>query len=256
MSLIKTQEEIDLMRDGGSRLARILDRLTVHVKPGTKTKELDKLAESFVRDEGGVPSFLNYKPRGSKVAYPATACISVNEEVVHGIPGERELVEGDIVGIDIGLMYKGLYVDMARTIPVGKISPEDKKLLDITKEALSIGISASRAGNHVGDIGRAIESYVSTHGHGIICELGGHGVGHAVHEVPFIPNFMPKDPGLELKPGMVLALEPMLTRGGPDINLLEDGYTFVTKDGSRSAHFEHTIAITDDKPEILTIDPK
>tara|TARA_Y100000310_G_scaffold321391_1_gene378962 strand:- start:367 stop:828 length:462 start_codon:yes stop_codon:yes gene_type:complete len=153
-------------------------------------------------------------------------------------------------------MYKGLYVDMARTIPVGKVSPEDKKLLDITKEALSIGISASRAGNHVGDIGRAIESYVSTHGHGIICELGGHGVGHAVHEVPFIPNFMPKDPGLELKPGMVLALEPMLTRGGPDINLLEDGYTFVTKDGSRSAHFEHTIAITDDKPEILTIDPK
>lgn len=249
---IKTAEEIEIMREGGKRLARILATLREHAVPGVTTGELDKLAEKLMRDGGDIPAFLHYTPEGAVIPYPGTLCISVNDEIVHGIGGDRVLEEGDIVGLDTGLQHKGLFTDSAITVPVGKIDETAKKLIATTEGALMAAIDAARGGNTTGDIGYAIEKYVKEHGFVVVEELGGHGVGYAQHEDPHISNYGDRGQGMRLKPGMVLALEPIVNEGTRYIKLLSDGYTFVTRDHKRSAHFEHTILITDGAPEILT----
>lgn len=251
--MIKTEKEIKILREGGKHLAQIRNAVAKAVTPGVRTDELDQLAEKLIRQNGDTPAFLQYTPSGASRPYPATVCVSVNDEIVHGIPNEKPktLKEGDIVGIDLGLIHEGLITDTAVTVPVGHISNAAKRLLDTTREALYAGIKAARGGNHVGDIGHAIEMFVDGR-YGIVRELGGHGVGRAVHEDPFIPNFGSSGTGKVLVPGMVLALEPMLNEGTEDITLMDDGYTFKTKDGKLSAHFEHTIIITEGDAEIIT----
>jgi len=251
--IIKTKEEIVLLREGGKRLAQVLHAIVQAVKPGVLTSDLDDIALSLIRKGGDKPAFLNYTPNGAKRPYPAALCVSVNEEVVHGIPNEnpRTLLAGDIVGLDIGLVHESLITDMAVTVPVGVIDAKAKNLLETTREALYVGIQAAVAGSHIGDIGHAIESFVDRR-YGVVRELGGHGVGHRVHEDPFIPNFGSPGTGSELVLGMVLALEPMLNEGTEDVSLMDDGYTIKTADGKLSAHFEHTIVITEGAPEILT----
>lgn len=254
MSLTKTPEEIKILREGGKRLARIVREISKLVTPGVSVAELDALAERLTRVEGDMPAFLGYSPRGAKRPYPASLCISVNEEVVHGIPNEnpRILKEGDIVGLDYGITHAGLITDHAITIIAGKGDQKAKRLVKATEEALMAGIKAAHSGRHVGDISAAVQKVGEKYGYGIVWELGGHGVGYKVHEDPYIPNFGEPGTGPELVPGMVLAIEPMFTEGSPDVKLMPDGYTFVTKDGSSAAHFEHTILVTDGAPEILT----
>jgi len=252
---IKTTKEIELLRESGKNLSHVLDVVAEAVRPGVTTKDLDILAEKTIRGLGDVPAFLNYTPYGAEFPYPATICASVNEEIVHGIPRETKVLkEGDIIGLDFGLIHKGLVSDSARTIGVGKISEKSQKLIDTTKKALEVGIAAARAGAHSGDIGVAIEAFVKPYKYGIPYELGGHGVGRHVHEDPFIPNWgKKKGQGVKLKPGMVIAIEPMLNEGKKGIILDKDGYTYITADRSLSAHFEHTVLITKDgAPEVLT----
>lgn len=253
MAKLKSPEEIKLLRVGGKRLSRVLDALEEMVIPGITAKEIDMLGERLIKEAGDTPAFLNYQPTGADFPFPATVCISVNDEVVHGIPSDRALKAGDIVSLDIGLSHKGLIVDMARTIPVGVVSPEIEKLLEVTKESLQAGIREAVAGNRIGDISAAIEAVGNKAGYGIVRELGGHGVGHKVHELPFVPNYGKAGTGPVLEVGMVLALEPMLNLGGDDVYVERDGYTYVTKDHSMSAHFEHTIVITEKGPEIVTV---
>jgi methionyl aminopeptidase len=250
----KNKEEIEILREGGRRLASMLLELASKAKVGTSSLDLDNLAFSIIEKNGDRPSFLNYKARGSKVAYPASICVSVNDEVVHGVPNinPRVFKEGDIVSIDGGVIHKGLFTDSAITVPIGKISEEDKKLLNITKESLYVGIKEAKVGGFTGDIGFAIENFVKPYKYGIIKELAGHGVGYAVHEDPFVPNYGRKGEGTKLFEGMVIAIEPMLNMGKADIYLSSDGFTYKTKDGSKSAHFEHTVAILSNGPEILT----
>ena len=251
--MIYNNEEIEILREGGKRLAYVLNEVKKKIAPGVTTKKLDELAESLIREGGDEPAFLHYRPEGVSVDYPATLCVSVNDEIVHGIPGDRVLKVGDIVGIDLGLKHKGLFVDSAITVPVGEIDQSAKRLIAVTEKSLYSGIDAARGGGHIGDIGAAIEKVVEGTGFSIVEELGGHGVGHNVHEDPFIPNFGKKGTGPKLKAGMVLALEPMLNEGSKNVTLSQkDKYTFSTKDGKRSAHFEHTILVTDGAPEILT----
>ena len=254
MIRIKTKEEIEVMKEGGKRHSFILSEIVKKVKPGVSTQILEGWARELLAEQGDSPSFLNYKPRGAKRAYPAALCVSVNDEIVHGIPNEspKILKEGDIVSLDLGLTHKGLITDSAVTVAVGKISKEDKKLIDHCKEALYIGIKVAKGGGTVGDIGSAIESFVKPLGYGLAEGLAGHGVGYKVHEDPFIPNEGRKGTGEVLKPGMVIAIEPMLTLGSSKTVLCRDGFTFKTSDGKKSAHFEHTIAITDGDPIILT----
>ena len=254
MSLIKSKEEITLLREGGIHLAEIRNTLVKAVQPGVTTAELDRLGGELFKKFGGRSATLNYTPVGAGRPFPAQMCISVNDEVVHGIPTENIYVleEGDIVSFDILFLYKKLITDTAITVPVGTIPKSLKKLLDVTRDALAVGIKASRAGNTVGDIGHAIETFAKPSGFGIVHELGGHGVGHSVHEEPRVPNIGTSGTGIELVPGMVLALEPMLNEGVGDVVLADDGYTIKTADGKRSAHFEHTIVITEGAPEILT----
>ncbi len=254
MVTIKTPEEIEILKEGGKRLAIILHTLADMVRPGISTKELDDMARELILSAGDKPSFLNYQPDGAKRPYPASLCVSINDEVVHGIPNEhsRVLVEGDIVGLDMGIIHKGLITDSAITVPVGKIDVESRKLLRATKEALFKGIEAARGGNTIGDIGHAIETFVRSTGFSNALGLAGHGVGYKVHEEPFVPNTGKRGTGVTLKPGMVLAIEPMLNVGTGKITLDGDGYTYRTKDGKRSAHFEHTIAITQGDAIILT----
>lgn len=254
MITIKTKEEHALLREGGKRLARILSELGSEVKPGVSAAFIDELARKLIAAGGDEPVFLGYQPDLALRPYPASLCVSVNDEIVHGIPNEKEKIfkEGDIVGLDIGLSHKKMIVDMAVTVPVGRIDREAEKLLNVTKEALAVGIKAARGGARVGDIGAAIQAFVKPHSYGIVRELAGHGVGYAVHEEPYVPNYGKKNTGPILKPGMVIAIEPMLNEGTADVVLDEDGYTFRTEDGKRSAHFEHTILITDGNPEILT----
>ncbi len=260
MIIIKTPQEIEILREGGKHLAVVLSKVKKKVLPGISTKELDLYAEKLIREMGDEPAFLNYRPAGAKIPFPASLCISVNDEVVHGIPSsERILKEGDIVSLDLGLKHKNLFTDMAITVGVGKISAASKKLMDITEQALQIGIDNARAGNTVGDIGYAIESFVHSQKdkdknmqYGIVEVLSGHGVGRAIHEDPYIPNFGKKGKGDRLISGMVVALEPMINLGAKDVTLDDDGHTFRTADGKNSAHFEHTILITDGKAEILT----
>ena len=254
MISLKTPKEIELLRIGGSHLAEVLDTVEAAVRPGITTSELNDIAEAKTRELGDTPAFLNYKPQSAPMPFPAALCVAVNDTVVHGIPNLNDvaLTEGDIIGIDTGVVHEGLITDSGRTVPVGEIDDAAKKLLNVTREALMIGIKAAQPGNRVGDIGHAIEEYVDQYGYGIVDVLCGHGVGHKVHEDPNIPNFGRPGTGPVLKPGMVIAIEPMLNEGSEKVIFERDGYTVRTKDGKRSAHFEHTIAITEEGPLILT----
>lgn len=259
MIRIKKPEEIDILREGGKRLARILKEVSSKVAPGVAIKALDAYAAKLITDGGDTSAFLDYQPQGAKRPFPASLCVSINDEVVHGIPNERDIVlqEGDIVSLDLGLIHDGFITDHAITVPVGAIADEDRKLLEVTRQSLMEGIKAAKPGGYVGDIGAAIAKYVEKHERpyrfGIIEVLCGHGVGYAVHEDPFIPNIAEAGTGPRLRPGMVIAIEPMLTTGGINIKLDKDGYTYRTRDASRAAHFEHTVAITEKGPEILTL---
>jgi methionyl aminopeptidase len=251
--IIKTPEEIKIMREGGKRLARVLHKVKEKIVPDVSTKDLDIYTEKLIREMGDSPAFLNYRPDGANASFPASLCVSVNDEVVHGIPNKhRILKEGDIVSIDLGIKHRGLFTDMALTVPVGAVSAGNLKLIQITKQALQVGIDAARAGNTVGDISNSIENFVRPHGYGIVEVLSGHGVGRAIHEDPYIPNFGKKGTGAKLLPGMIIALEPMLNLGTKNVTLDDEGYTFRTADGKNSAHFEHTILITENEAEILT----
>lgn len=256
MSLIKNTKEIEAMRRGGALLSRALQATVEAVRPGVTLRELDIVARTEIEKGGGTPSFLGYSSGGS-TPFPATLCISVNDEVVHGI-GTRDmpLREGDIVGLDIGCWFEGLCTDMAVTVPVGEISDELKKLLTVTRESMRQGVAAAIAGNGLRDIGAAIEGQINQKKYGIVKALVGHGVGHAVHEAPNVPNYVSKAfPNKELQVGMCLAIEPMVTLGTDEVATADDGWTIVTADGSLAAHFEVTIAILPEGPEILTPEP-
>jgi methionyl aminopeptidase len=246
MIRIYNEKEIEIMRRGGKILAGIMERLKKEVKPGTTTKYLNKVAKDLVLSCGGEPSFLGFQE------YPAALCTSINEEIVHVVPSERGLKKGDILSLDLGIRFEGYCTDIAVTIPVGKISKEAKKLIQVTKKALEIGIKQARSGNHLGDIGWAIQDYAEKNGFNVIRELVGHGVGKKVHEEPQIPNYGERGEGIELKPGMALAIEPMICIGDWHIEKCEDGFGYKTKDNSLSCHFEHTIAITKKGPFVLT----
>ena len=243
----KRPEDIEILVEAGKRHAAILTILAEMVLPGVSTHTLNETAEKLIVDGGDEPAFLGYTPEGASRPYPAGLCVSVNDAIVHGIPNEHPLIlkEGDIVGLDLGVRHNGMITDSALTVPVGKIDAVAKKLIQATREAL-------RAGNTTGDIGEAIERVATSYGFPVVSELGGHGVGYRVHEEPFVPNFGTKGEGEPLVPGMVLALEPILSEGSSRIKLDRDGYTYRTRDGSRSAHFEHTIVITDGPARVLT----
>jgi len=245
---IKSAKEIELMRESCRLLALVHDELGKAIKPGMSTKEIDILGDKLIRGFGCIPNFLHYN------GYPASICVSVNDEVVHGIPNHhRKLQEGDIVSLDAGLIYKGYHSDAARTHAVGKISEEAQKLIDVTKQSFFEGIKMAKTGNHLYDISNAIDAYVTPFGYGIVRDLVGHGIGTSLHEDPQIPNFAQKKKGLILQPGMTLAIEPMINMGRCDVEWLDDDWTVVTEDGSISAHYENTVLITEGEPEILTI---
>lgn len=254
MITIKTKEDIQILREGGKRHAEILHTLKDMVKPGVSAKELDDNAHKLILAGGDTPAFLNYQPSGAPRPFPASLCVSINDEVVHGIPNEKEkiLKEGDIVTLDLGLVHKGLITDAAITVPVGKITKELEELITVTEKALHAGIKAAKGGKKVGDVGMAIERLAIAHNYGVIEELSGHGVGYNVHEDPFIPNYGESGTGETFKPGMVIAIEPMFNLGSRHVVLDSDGYTYRTRDGKPSAHFEHTVLITKGEPEILT----
>lgn len=251
--IIKTPEEIEILRAGGKRLAAILSAVAKKVAPGVSTSELDAYAQKLIKDGGDEAAFLNYQPYGASFPYPAALCTSVNSEVVHGIPNKKRILkEGDIISLDLGLKHKGMFTDHAITVPVGTVSKDAQMLLKTTHEALHAGIFAAVAGARVGDIGAAIEAQAKRLKYGIVDVLSGHGVGREIHEDPYVPNFGKKGTGAQLKPGMVIAIEPMFNIGTKNVVLADDGYTYRTLDGKLSAHFEHTILITDGEPEILT----
>jgi methionyl aminopeptidase len=246
----KTASEIALMAEGGQVVARVLKKMEEVVKPGITTSQIEKEAEHLARSLGVVPAFKGYS------GYPAAICVSVNDEIVHGIPSvKRNLKEGDIVSLDFGAFYKGFYSDAAVTLPVGKVDSGANRLLEITRKALFKGIQAALADNRVGDVAHTIQSYVERHGFSIVKVFVGHGIGKNLHEEPQVPNFGEPQWGIRLKEGMTLAIEPMVNAGGDSVKVLDDGWTAVTSDGSLSAHFEHTIAVTNDGPRILTMDP-
>ena len=254
MISIKTKEEIAILREGGKRHAFILAELARMVKPGIHSQELEDRARELIREGGDEAAFLDYSPKGAKRPYPAALCVSLNNEIVHGIPNETDkiLKEGDIVSLDLGLRHKGLITDAAVTVPVGKVSDELQRLIDTTRKALYAGIKKARGGGRMGDISNAIELTAAPYGYGVVEDLAGHGVGYEVHEDPFVPNYGESGKGKVLQPGTVLAIEPMFNLGGKEIELDNDGYTFLTADGKPSAHFEHTIVITKSGAEILT----
>ena len=251
--MTKTREEIEKIREGGRKLAAVLDALKKEAKAGITTNELDSLAERLILESGGVPSFKGYK--GSKDArpFPATICVSVNDEVVHGIPTNKKLAQGDIVGLDIGMKYKNLFTDMAQTVIIGATDEIGRKLVRITKEALDLAISLVRPGIKTGDLGEAVQRFIELNGFGVVRQLVGHGVGHAVHEDPQIPNWGRAGEGTALKENMVIAIEPMVSEGSHELYLAKDGWTWRTKDGKRAAHFEHTMVITSNGAEVLTV---
>ena len=247
MIVLKSDREIGLMRRGGHILAEVVDLLGNFVKPGMSTLEVDEEVESFIRERGAVPALKGYR------GFPATVCISINEEVVHGIPSaQRRMKEGDIVGFDLGCIVEGYYADCAVTLPLGEIPPRVQELLDVTRESLEKAIAQCRPGRRLSDVSHAVQHHVEPHGFGVVRTFVGHGIGRALHEEPQVPNFGDPGRGPQLKPGMVLAIEPMVTMGSYDVKILDDGWTAVTKDGGLAAHFEHTIAVTDDGPEVLT----
>lgn len=250
--MIYTNDEIRILRTAGKRLAQVLGAVEGVVAPGVTTRELDTLARTLIEEGGDTPAFLGYLSEGAAYPFPATLCVSVNDEVVHGIPSERKLLAGDIVGLDIGLSRKGLFVDMARTVGVGDVDENARRLMRATREALDAGIAQVRAGARLGDIGHAIEKRGKKDKFGIIEELGGHGVGHHVHEDPYIANWGTRGTGQTLRAGMVIALEPMFNEGSRFVMLDKDQWTWKTRDKKRSAHFEHTVLVTENGAEVLT----
>ena len=246
MVSVRSNREIEHISESAQIVADTLDMLTEKVESGISLMELDTLAEEFIRSRDAIPAFKGY------MGFPATLCISVDDEVVHGIPSKKILNNGQIVGIDCGALKNGYYGDSARTFPVGDISDQDKKLIEITQEALYLGINEAVPGNYVSDIGHAIQKFVEPKGYSIVRELVGHGIGTNLHEDPQVPNYGDPGMGVKLKEGMCLAIEPMINRGGKEVYTLDDGWTIKTKDGFNSAHFEHTIAIRKDGPEVLS----
>ncbi len=247
MIMLKTDEEIALMAQAAALVAEAHQVLQQEIKPGVTTLHLDKIAETFIRDRGGIPAFKGYRD------FPSTLCASVNQEVVHGIPSNRVLQEGDIVGLDLGAVVHGFYGDGAVTVPVGPVTGQVDTLLKVTEEAMHRGIDQARAGNRLSDIGHTIQRYVESHGFSVVRDFVGHGIGRQLHEDPQVPNYGRPGQGSRLQCGMVLAIEPMVNVGGPQVRVLDDQWTAVTRDGSLSAHFEHTVAIQPvGPPKILT----
>lgn len=248
---IKSEKEIELMREAGRILAILHEELRDYVRPGISTKDIDKKGEEIIRSFGCIPSFLNYN------GYPASICVSVNDEVVHGIPNKKRILhEGDIVSLDAGVIYKGYHSDAARTWAVGEVSQEAKRLLEVTEQSFYEGIKFARAGCHLFDISAAIEDYVVAHGYSCVRDLVGHGIGRELHEDPQIPNFRQKRRGPKLVPGMTLAIEPMVNIGRFEVCWMDDDWTVVTEDETLSAHYENTVLITDGEPELLSIRKK
>jgi len=247
---VKRPAEIDLMRGAGAILAGILEVLRVELRPGVSTGELDAIAERMIRDAGAVPSFKGY---GSNPPFPGSICASVNDEVVHGIPSpHRRLADGDLISIDIGCILEGWHADCARTWTVGRVPREASDLIEATRSGMEAGIAAAVAGNRIGDIGHAIESVARRHGYGVVRPFVGHGIGQQMHEEPQVPNYGRPGTGLLIEPGMCFAIEPMFNLGGDDVFVEDDGWTVRTSDGSLSAHFENTIAVTENGPDVLT----
>jgi methionyl aminopeptidase len=247
MITIKTPEEIKIMAEGGKILAGIMKELEKKVRPGITTKELDRVAETLILKSGGKPSFKGYQ------GFPAALCTSINEEIVHVVPSQRKLKEGDIISLDLGMQYRDFHTDMAVTLPVGKISPETQRLIRITKKALKRGIKKARIGNTFGDIGNTIQRYVEGQGFNVVRDLCGHGIGKEIHEEPQVLNYGKRRTGPEIKEGMVFCLEPMVTVGDWKLKKSKDGYGFETEDGSLSCHFEHTVVVTKDGAKVLTM---
>jgi methionyl aminopeptidase len=247
MIYCKSTREITLMREGGRILAEVVERLRTLAKPGTSTLEIDQAVEAFIGARGAAPAFKGYR------GFPATVCVSINDEVVHGIPSaRRHLKDGDIVGFDLGCIVEGYYADCAVTLPIGAVPTAVQKLLDVTRESLDLAIQECRPDRRLSDVSHAVQRHVEAHGFGVVRAFVGHGIGRALHEEPQVPNFGEPGRGPKLRPGMVLAIEPMVTMGGYDVRILDDGWTAVTTDGSLAAHFEHTIAVTESGPEVLT----
>lgn len=246
MIIRKSRREVEKMAAAGRVVAEVLERLGEAVQPGVTTRELDRIAERLIRHRGGVPTFKGYR------GFPASICASPNSMVVHGIPGPQPLQEGDIVSIDVGVTLDGFVADSAYTFAVGEIDPEAQRLLEVCRAALEAGVAEARARNRVGDISSAVQRTVEAAGFSVVRSLVGHGVGRSMHEEPQIPNYGEPGRGPELAPGMTLAIEPMINAGGPEVYMAEDGWAIYTEDGSLSAHFEHTVAVTDDGPRVLT----
>ena len=247
MITIKSAREIELMRKSGKITAKTLTRLIEAAKPGVSTAELDRIAEESIRSMGGIPAFKGYN------GYPSSICTSVNNEVVHGIPSSYVLRDGDLLSIDIGTTLEGYVSDSAVTLALGNVPGEGRRLLEVTRECLMLAVAQMRAGNHLGDIGAAVQRYAEENGFGVVRELVGHGIGTKMHEEPQVPNYGKPGSGIELRRGLVLALEPMITEGTWHVRTLDDGWTVVTEDGKLAAHFEHTIALTESGPRILTL---
>jgi methionyl aminopeptidase len=244
---MKSAREIEIMRRSGKITSSVLAELLRSVRPGMTLREVDRMAERGIRERGGIPTFKGYH------GFPASICASVNEVVVHGIPGDRILAEGDILSIDIGTTFEGYVSDSAATVPVGNVSAAAERLMRVTQECLMLGIAQMQKGNRLSDIGHAVQQHAERNGYGVVRALVGHGVGKQMHEEPQVPNWGEAGRGITLKPGLVLAIEPMITEGDYDVETLGDGWTVVTADGKLAAHFEHTIALTEDGPRILTL---
>lgn len=251
---LKSQKDIELMRKAGQIVGQTLQLLAEHVKPGVTTRELDDMAYKFITSKGAIPTFKGYHPFRDIAPFPGSICASVNEEIVHGIPSDRVLKEGDVIALDCGAIYRGFHGDSAVTVPVGKVSLEIEKLLETGKASLQAGIDKARPGVRLGDLSNSIEVRIRQGGdYGIVREYGGHGIGRSLWEEPSVPNFGLAGKGIPLRAGMVIAIEPMLNMGTYETETLDDGWTVVTKDRKPSVHFEHTVAITEDGPQILTL---
>jgi methionyl aminopeptidase len=246
MVTLKSKREIEIMRDASRIVAEVLEELRSYCKEGVLTRELDRIAAEKTSRHGGEPAFKGYR------GYPGSLCTSINHQVVHGIPGAYALKEGDIVGLDFGVLYKGYFGDAAITVPVGKIAFETEALLKVTRECLYLGIEQTVSGNHLSDLSKAIQTHAESHGYSLVKEFGGHGIGKSLHEDPMVLNYVTDGRGIKLRPGLVLAIEPMVNMGTDRVQVLSDKWTVVTMDGKPSAHFEHTVAITENGPDILT----
>lgn len=245
--ILKNREEIEIMRKAGRVVGQTLEMVASVIRPGMTTAELDALIEDFIRSQGAIPAFKNYH------GFPGSACISINEEVVHGIPGKREIKDGDIVSVDVGSIVDNFYGDSARTYAVGDVSSGCQKLMDATQRSLLAGIDKARKGHRLGEISSSVQTVAESEGFGVVRQLVGHGIGRRMHEEPQVPNYGSPSDGPVLQSGMVLAIEPMITMGTYQVKTLPDGWTVITADGQPSAHFEHTVAITDHGPEVLTL---